>query len=149
MSKLQITLFGGFAVTLNAQPVTNFRSAKSRALLAYLATQPDRAHARSTLATLLWGDLSDSSAKTNLRIELSNLNKLLGKHPALTITRGTVSFNREWATVDVIDFQAAVRTFLALPLEAQTTQLAQLTAALAEYQGEFLAGFHVADALEF
>ena len=149
MSQLQINLFGGFTVTVNEQPVTQFRSAKSRALLAYLAAQPDREHARTTLATLLWGDLADSNAKTNLRIELSNLNKVLGKHPALNITRNTVRFDHAWATVDVVDFRAAVTHFLALPIESQMVQLAQLTTALAGYQGEFLAGLHVDNALEF
>ncbi|MCB0109940.1 MAG: NACHT domain-containing protein, partial [Caldilineaceae bacterium] len=136
-------------MTVNEQPVTQFRSAKSRALLAYLAAQPDREHARATLATLLWGDLADSNAKTNLRIELSNLNKVLGKHPALNITRNAVRFDHAWATVDVVDFRAAVTHFLALPIESQMVQLAQLTTALAGYQGEFLAGLHVDNALEF
>ena len=62
MDQLQINLLGGFTVVLNQQPIAKFRSAKSRALLAYLAAQPNRDHARSTLATLLWGDLPESAA---------------------------------------------------------------------------------------
>ena len=149
MNPLQIKLLGGFTVVLGGQPVTQFRSAKARGLLAYLATQPDQDHARTTLATLLWGDLPDAAAKTNLRIELSNLNKLLADHPALTITRNTVRFHRALATVDVGDFRAVVATFLALPAESQATQLTRLTAALDLYQGEFLAGFYLGDAPEF
>lgn len=149
MDRLQINLLGGFAVYLAGQPVTGFRSAKSRALLAYLAAQPDRAHARTMLATLLWGDLPESAAKTNLRIELSNLNKLLADHPALDIERNTVRFQRACATVDVIDFQQVLNTFRALPVETQQTQLGQLTTAAELYQGEFLSGFQVTDALEF
>ena len=149
MNPLQIKLLGGFTVVLGGQPVTQFRSAKARGLLAYLATQPDQDHARTTLATLHWGDLPDAAAKTNLRIELSNLNKLLADHPALTITRNTVRFHRALATVDVGDFRAVVATFLALPAESQATQLTRLTAALDLYQGEFLAGFYLGDAPEF
>ena len=134
---------------LGDQPITHFRSAKARGLLAYLAAQPDQDHARTTLATLLWGDLPDTAAKTNLRIELSNLHKLLADHPALTITRNTVRFHRALATVDVGDFRDAVTTFLALPAESQATQLTRLTAALDLYQGEFLAGFYLGDAPEF
>jgi len=149
MSVLQIKLLGGFSVHLADQPLTKFRSDKARALLAYLAAQPDRDHARTTLATLLWGDLPDSSAKTNLRIELSNLNKLLADHPALVIERNSVRFQRTLATVDVVTFQDALTTFGGLPAEAQPTQLANLVTALDLYQGEFLVGFHLSDAIEF
>ena len=119
MAQLYLQLLGGFAVAIDQQPVTKFRSAKSRALLAYLAAQPDRDHARTTLATLFWGDLPEDAAKTNLRIELSNLNKLLADHPALIIERNTVRFQREYAAVDVINFQQALTTFGALPVETQ------------------------------
>ena len=147
--RLQIHLLGGFAITVNQQAVTKFRSAKSRALLAYLATQPDRAHPRSTLATLLWGDLPESAAKTNLRIELSNLHKALADHPALVIERNSVCFHVAHATVDVVDFQRALTRFGVLPLEMQRTHLGELAAAVARYQGEFLSGLTVTDALAF
>ena len=149
MALLQINLLGGFSVVADHQPITKFRSAKSRALLAYLATQPDRDHARTTLATLLWGDLPDSAAMTNLRIELSNLNKVLASHSVLTIERNTVCFHSALATVDVVTFREAVTDFLALSPESQITQLASLVTALDLYRGEFLAGFHLGDALEF
>jgi DNA-binding SARP family transcriptional activator len=149
MAQLYLQLLGGFAVALDQQPVTKFRSAKSRALLAYLATQPDRDHARTTLATLLWGDLPEDAAKTNLRIELSNLNKLLADHPALLIERNTVRFQRECAAVDVTNFQQMLTTFGALPVETQRREVGRLGAAVELYGGEFLNGFSVTDALAF
>lgn len=149
MNQLHINLLGGFTVTLAQQPLTKFRSAKARALLAYLAAQPDRDHARATLATLLWGDLPEEAAKTNLRIELSNLNRLLAEHPALVIERNTVRFHQTNATIDVLAFQRALTTFQALPPETQHTQLGWLGAAVDLYQGEFLSGFSVPDALAF
>lgn len=149
MAQLYLQLLGGFAVAIDQQPVTKFRSAKSRALLAYLAAQPDRDHARTTLATLFWGDLPEDAAKTNLRIELSNLNKLLADHPALIIERNTVRFQREYAAVDVINFQQALTTFGALPVETQRREVGRLGAAVALYGGEFLNGFSVTDALAF
>ena len=149
MDRLQINLLGGFSVDLAQQPVTKFRSAKSRALLAYLAAQPQRDHARTTLATLLWGDLPESAAKTNLRIELSNLHKLLADHPALVIARNSVRFDLTAAAVDVADFQAAVTSFRALPVETQRTQTQRLSAAVERYGGEFLCGLPVVDAQEF
>jgi DNA-binding SARP family transcriptional activator len=149
MVQLYLQLLGGFAVAIDQQPVTKFRSAKSRALLAYLATQPDRDHARTTLATLLWGDLPEDAAKTNLRIELSNLNKLLADHPALVIERNTVRFQSAYAAVDVITFQQALTTFGALPVETQRREVERLGTAVELYQGEFLNGFSVTDAPAF
>ena len=149
MTRLQIKLLGGFSVHVAEQPVTKFRSAKARALLAYLAAQPDQDLARTTLATLLWGELPDAAAATNLRIELSNLNKLLGSHPALEITRTTARLHSELATIDVARFRQGVASFLALPVEAQATNLPLLAAAIDPYRGQFLTGFSLADALEF
>ena len=53
MAKLEIFLFGPFQVLLNGAPVTQFESAKVRALLAYLAAEADRPQRREALATLL------------------------------------------------------------------------------------------------
>jgi DNA-binding SARP family transcriptional activator len=136
---LPIQLLGAFTVLLNDQPVHAFRSAKARALLAFLATQPEREHPRSALATLFWGDLPESAARTNLRIELSNLKKLLGAHPALLITRNTVRIDSRLAVVDAVRFHESVTSFLALPVESQATQLHRLSAALESDPGDFLA----------
>ena len=149
MSVLQIKLLGGFSVHLDDQPVTGFRSAKARALLAYLAAQPDQDHARTTLATLLWGNLPEAAAKTNLRIELSNLNKLLAAHPALEISRSHARLHSRLASLDVREFHAGVVAFLGLPIETQGAQLPTLVRAIDHYQGEFLAGFQAVEAFEF
>ena len=90
METLHIKLLGGFSVTLDDRPVMDFRSAKTRALLAYLAAQPDQDHLRTKLATLFWGELPDDAAGANLRNELSNLKKVLGAHPALEISRNAL-----------------------------------------------------------
>jgi predicted ATPase/DNA-binding SARP family transcriptional activator len=146
---LRIQLLGSFAVLFNDQPIHAFRSVKSRALLSYLATQPDQDHPRTVLAALFWGDLPDEAARTNLRIELSNLKKLLGDHPALVITRNTARIDSLLATVDAVNFHLNVDAFLSLPVEMQTNQLHRLVAAVDGYHGEFLAGFHLIDAPEF
>ncbi len=146
---LEIQLLGSFSVKLNEQSVHSFRTSKTRALLAYLATEADREHSRSTLATLFWGELPDAAAKTNLRIELSNIKQLLAAHPAVEFARTFVRFHSALATIDVQTFQEGVRAFLALPTESQGAALPRLTAALDLYRGEFLAGFHVGNAVEF
>lgn len=48
---------------------------KAWALLGFLALEADRLHSRSMLAALLWPGLSETSALTNLRQVLSNLNR--------------------------------------------------------------------------
>ena len=79
---------------------------KAQALLFYLAVT-GTSQSRSTLAGLLWADMPEEDARTNLRQVLTNLRRVVG--PYLTITRQTVAFNREsdyWLDVEV--FQAGV-----------------------------------------
>jgi DNA-binding SARP family transcriptional activator/tetratricopeptide (TPR) repeat protein len=147
--QLEVQLLGGFSVRLSGQPLHSFRSAKTRGLLAYLAAQPDQEHSRDLLATLLWGDLPDTAARTNLRIELSNLKKVLADHPTLEITRGSARIHSGRAAIDTHQFQGGVAGFMALSAELQGGHLPELVAAIDHYQGEFLAGFHLDDAVEF
>ena len=53
MAHLSLSFLGGFAVTLDGQPVTAFGTNKVRALLAYLAVESARPHRREELAGLL------------------------------------------------------------------------------------------------
>ncbi len=125
MKTIQLNLLGGVEITRNGQPVTGFVSDKVRALLIYLAVT-GRTHTRDTLATLFWGDVSETDAKTSLRQALSNLRKTVPD--CLTITRHTVAIRPEQVGLDV-------RLFL--------EESADL------YHGDFLAGFHVSDAARF
>ncbi len=67
MAKLEISLLGSFQVLLNGVPVTQFKTIKARALLAYLAAEIIRPQPRERLAELLWPDWPQQSALTNLR----------------------------------------------------------------------------------
>jgi len=149
MKHLYISLLGSSTVTLDNRPLTQFRSAKSRALLAYLAMQPDQDHPRPALAALLWGDLPETAARTNLRVELSHLKKLLQAAGALTISRQTVRLAGTAVTVDTRDLSRTVQTFLSLPGESLQRRRPELARTVATYQGEFLAGFHLPDAPDF
>jgi hypothetical protein len=53
MPQLRMEFLGGFRVTHDGNPLTNFESSKVRALLAYLATDSQRPHPRESLAALL------------------------------------------------------------------------------------------------
>lgn len=149
MATLTIKLLGGFSVILDDRPVTDFRSAKTRALLAYLAAQPDQDHLRPKLATLFWGEMSDTAASTYLRNELANLKKVLGGHPALEISRNALRLHSAHAAIDAHAVQRGLADFAALPAEVQAQRLQELAALLERYTGEFLAGFNLNDAVEF
>ncbi|MEM8857623.1 MAG: tetratricopeptide repeat protein [Chloroflexota bacterium] len=141
MNVLNINLLGSFNVSVNGQLITQFRSTKAQALLAWLAAHPDIDHSRTLLATLLWGNLPDSRAKTNLRIELSGLKKRLDSHPALKIERSSVRFESRHAVTDLQQFQEA---FQELP-----KTISSVGKALNAIQGELLAGLQVDDAPDF
>ena len=78
MTRLVVRLLGGFRVELDGEAVYDFESDKCRALLAFLIVEADRPHRRETLASLLWPDRPDSSARANLRQALSSLRRALG-----------------------------------------------------------------------
>ena len=67
MADLSIYLLGTLTATLDGEPVGGFASDKVRALLAYLAAEPDRPHRRETLTGLLWPDYPETAARTSLR----------------------------------------------------------------------------------
>lgn len=71
---------------------------KGWALLGYLAMESNRMHSRTALAALLWPTLGETSALTNLRQVLSNLNRFcsaaLGTD-VLRIERGSVGLFRD------------------------------------------------------
>ncbi|MEM8860670.1 MAG: BTAD domain-containing putative transcriptional regulator, partial [Chloroflexota bacterium] len=81
---LQLTLFGSFRSSLHNQDIP-FRTAKIRALIAYIALETGEninSHAalpRDHLATLLWGENDDKTAKQNLRMSLYRLRKSIDK----------------------------------------------------------------------
>lgn len=147
MPELQFSVLGKLQINLDGQPVTGFVSSKVQALLCYLAIT-GMPQDRGTLATLLWGDMPDTEARTNLRLALSNLRKLVGAY--LDISRETVLFNRNspyW--LDVERFQIALTQFQSVQNSSAGASLDLLRQAVELYRGDFLEGFAVRDALAF
>ncbi|MCB0121188.1 MAG: hypothetical protein KDE58_03030, partial [Caldilineaceae bacterium] len=150
MTQFIFNFLGPFQVQMDETPVTHFHSDKSRALLAYLAIDP-QVHARTELATLLWPGVDDEYARTNLRTTLYRLRQTLAQAAPevgdrlLTVTRNTVQFVGESSAVDVLHFQELIsqRTAGAAPA------IEPLAAAAALYRGELLLGLQVADAAPF
>ncbi len=155
MVTLRLCVLGPFQVLLNDQPVTHFESNKVRALLTYLAVEPDRPYSREYLANLLWPDNTRTSALGNLRYTISSLRKNLKdrqspsrsrKTPYLSANREFLQFNKtSSASVDVWEFsEPSGRT--ALP---GSSYAGCLERAISLYRGEFLEGFSLPDSAVF
>ncbi|NLS76145.1 MAG: tetratricopeptide repeat protein [Chloroflexi bacterium] len=146
MRRLQLALLGSFQAILDGLPLRGFESDKARALLVFLAVEPDRAHPRDLLASLLWPDYAPPAARANLRNTLANLREVLGDAlvgacPFLLITRETIQFNSASDhRVDALDLVAL--------LGGERT-IGQLQKAISLYQGDFLAGFALKDSAPF
>jgi DNA-binding SARP family transcriptional activator/predicted ATPase/Tfp pilus assembly protein PilF len=144
---LRLNLFGTPEVIFDGAAVRGYESAKVQALLYFLAVT-GRAHSREVLATLLWGDLPESTAKRNLTKALTNLRQLIG--PYLLIERHSVAFNRVAPySLDVAIFQVAVEGSAGLKPDNRERDLTPLRQAIGLYRGDFLEGFYVKNALEF
>src|SRR5262245_26431607 len=119
MAQLTLSFLGTFLAVLDGKPLGNFRSARVKCLLAYLAIEarpestPEagapwaRPHTRDVLAALLWPDEPEKSAKQNLRQSIYQLRQLLGEPPTpfLLVTHDTVQLNpASDITLDVAAF---------------------------------------------
>lgn len=97
MARLILSFLGPFHAVLDGRPAAGFESNKVRALLAFLAVEAARPHARETVAALLWPDHHNHAALASLRSALANLRQVIGDRtadpPFLLITRDTIQFN--------------------------------------------------------
>jgi len=148
---LSIQLLGFFQVSLSDEPLTGFESDKARALMAFLASEPEQAHRRERLAGLLWPGSPEGTARRNLRHTLFNLRCLLGddttsRAPYFLITRHSIRFDpTAGAWVDVLSFLS----LLDANHPAKHPTIQHLVQAVDLYRGSFLEGFSIADSPEF
>ena len=129
--QLRLSLLGKPKIEYNDQPL-DLTSVKGQALLAYLVVNR-QAHSRSALAGLLWSDMPEEDARTNLRVTLSQLKKAVGD--VIIATRRAVELNPEsdiWLDVAVLEKAAHSGTDLAIASDL--------------YRGDFLDDFQVPDA---
>jgi DNA-binding SARP family transcriptional activator/tetratricopeptide (TPR) repeat protein len=135
MARLTLTLLGGFRACLDPGPPVALPTRKTQALLAYLAVPPGATHARGKLASLLWGNAVETTARTSLRHALYALRKRLrdadGK--PLRVEGETVACDPAAVTVDVSEFERRA-------LEGTPAALAE---AAALYRGDLLEGLTV------
>ena len=132
---------------------------KALALLVYLAVTGE-AQRRDSLATLFWPEADQSSARTALRRDLSELNRELGQ-AWLDINRETVRLKPDvdplaghgqacWLDIDQFHSLLAECTRHGHPPAAVCPACLPVLGEAAElYRGEFLAGFTLRDSPQF
>lgn len=144
---LTLKTLGELSFAVDGDLIDPLRSRTAAALLVYLACE-QRPFTREHLAALFWPEHDASAASANLRTALKLLRKPFAAY--LTISRQTVAFdagsNHE---IDAVVFARQIRPYLETepPLTLETA--APLTRVLALYQGDFLQGFHLAQASDF
>ena len=98
---LQLTLFNRFSLYAPDGTPRTVTAARRRALIAFLACQPDAQASRERLATLLWGDSPDAQARQSLRQALLILRRELGPERDLLLAdRNCVSLDLERIEID-------------------------------------------------
>jgi DNA-binding SARP family transcriptional activator len=137
-----VQLFGGVRARRGELRVDRFRTQKTAALLGYLAYYR-RPHPREELAELLWPDQDPASSRHNLSVALHALRQSLevGDLTAgsvLVADRGSIYLREGSVSTDVERFAAHLRA--AEEATEDADRAAQLAAAVAQYQGELLAG---------
>jgi DNA-binding SARP family transcriptional activator/predicted ATPase len=145
-ARLVISLLGPFHATLDGELLQGFRTAKVRALLAYLAVESHRPWPRMLLADLLWPDLPEKEAQSNLRNAISNLCKVIGDRqkasPFLIVSQDTLQYNQNASSwLDVQAFTDLIGSADQPGAGAlHKNELDCLEQALALYRGDFLEG---------
>jgi class 3 adenylate cyclase len=135
MARLTLTLLGGFRAHLDPGAPLAFPTRKAQALLCYLAMPSGQAHPRDKLASLLWGDTLETTARTSLRQTLYSLRRSLGGADGepLHADGNVVSLDPGSVTLDVVEFEQRVH-------EGTPAALAE---AAALYRGNLLEGLTV------
>ena len=151
VSQLDFYLFGSPRTEINGEAV-NIPRRKATALFAYLALT-ERRHNRDALATLLWPENDQSSARSLLRRNIFTINRSLG-YLWLATDPETVGLNPElnpssgaglW--LDVVEFQEKLKACEAHkhpPSEICPDCIPYLESALDLYTDHFMAGFQPA-----
>src|SRR5215470_13853334 len=129
MSKLRLTLLGGFEARTDSRLSLAIPSKKAQMLLAYLAMHPTHTHLRDKLASLLWDDAPAEQARLSLRQALFIIRQALPFDPTLVDGDG-VAFAADAVAVDVSEFEQVARSHDPDELERAT----------ALYRGDLLEG---------
>ena len=132
MTPFALRVLGGFDLSDPMADPIALATRKGWALLAALIVSQGRALAREDLAAQLWPRVSDSQARASLRQELALLRKglLSAGFDGLLAQKDRISCRFPAGTVDLLEFERGL----------DRADRDSHRAALALYQGEFMAG---------
>ncbi|HVE45502.1 MAG TPA: AAA family ATPase [Acidimicrobiales bacterium] len=133
--QVEITLLGGFGVTVDGSPVDGgaWRSRRATQLVALLALAPNRRLATEQVMDILWPDLTPEAARANLHKTATLARQALGSKDSVVLRGDTVNL---WpsaeVTVDVVELERAARRALASGERRGCAEVAR------RYRGELL-----------
>lgn len=127
----ELTVLGGFALSVNGRTLKTVTAPRLQSLLAYLCLNAHKQLDRSDLASMFWPDVTEEQARGHLRKALYKLKECLpsGDEP-LEFSKSSIEW-RASCSCDVLELEAL--------LEGPSTQ-EQLRRILNRYVGELLPG---------
>lgn len=152
---LEISLFGGFFIKKDGRPLAGSLSDKGRALLAYLALEPDRAQTRAALADILWSCQPEPASRTNFRQTLHRVQQVLELDerglPYIQINHHEIQLNRQSCRIDAACFtKLREDTLHHSPGDTLfAASLDKLQTAANLYKGDLLASFSLPGCSEY
>ena len=154
---LTLQFLGSFKAQLNGETPIESRAKRIEALLAFLAIESHRAHRRESLVGLLFPEMPDEQARTNLRQTLTRLRRAINDQkadpPFLLITRESTQFNRE--SKYFLDIENYTQFLDGCPKHQPERDLdcqdciQSLRSAVQLYRGPFLEGLSLDDSTAF
>lgn len=142
---MKLTYFGAFQLEVNGQLITNFRTEKTAALLAYLVLEGQSPLPRTRIMDLLWHGYQRKAAQTSLRVALTHLRQMLGPTSPIKTTHKHIHFD---GTDILLSSDVAALTEVA-NAQAEPFSAQQIMQRLALYRGEFLEGWEMVDSAPF
>lgn len=147
MEGLKMHLFGHMELAQGDRSLPGLPTRKSKELLSFVTVHWQRFHMREVLASSLWGERSDASAKKCLRNEIWRIRKVVeptGVDP-LIVRADSLGFNTaEPVWVDVLEFERRLAPYedmgTIIQLDAKASR--EVRAAVELYRGDLLEGYY-------
>ena len=139
MARLKLQILGGFRLLGADGQTRRLPTRKAEALLAYLATPPQRPHRRDHLAGLLWGDRGDRQARHSLNQTVFSIRKAVAEPgiDPIVVEGDSLALNTQLVEVDADRFERLLGSDRA----AASAHAAEL------YQGDLLEGLNLREEL--
>jgi predicted ATPase/DNA-binding SARP family transcriptional activator len=138
-----IELFGPLCARRESRIITHFKTPKTSALLAYLASGEQQAYRREELVDIFWPEDPFDAGRLSLRVALHTLRSYLDgpqekEDSVLVSNRASVHLDPTAYTTDKAEFEDYLKR--ALRASAEADQKAWLIRAIELYHGELLPG---------